>query len=232
FVSLTWATLFVTDTLQMWHAMALLVIHGCAGVLWGPPGQALIHDIVAPDQLTSAVRLTATARYLGLLMGPAVGAALLLALGPSKGLLVNALLYVPLTVWLWRAPYGNRFRQGKPTIPTALRFADIVTTVRSVADNLPIVSMTLLGGAASFFVGNSYQAQMPGFAYDLGHGDPGLSYSMLLGADAAGALTAGFVLESSGLLTPAPRTACVLAMLWCCALGSFALVGFYPLALV
>jgi hypothetical protein len=55
---------------------------------------------------------------------------------------------------------------------------------------------------------------------------------MLLGADAAGALSAGFVLESSGLLTPAPRTACVLAMLWCCALGSFALIRFYPLALV
>jgi len=231
FVSAAWATLFVTDTLQMWHAMALLVLHGLAGVLWGPPAQALIHDIVEPDQLASAVRLTATARYLGLLMGPAVGAGLLLALGPSKGLFVNVLLYLPLTVWLWRAPYGNRFREGKPT-RVALRFADIVATVRSVADNLPIASMTLLGGAASFFVGNSYQAQMPGFAYDLGHGDPGLSYSMLLAADAAGALSAGFVLESRGLLRPAPRTACILAMLWCCALGSFALIRVYPLALV
>ena len=55
---------------------------------------------------------------------------------------------------------------------------------------------------------------------------------MLLAADAAGALSAGFVLESRGLLTPAPRTACVLAMLWCCALGSFALIRVYPLALV
>ena len=32
---------------------------------------------------------------------------------------------------------------------------------------------------------------MPEFAADLGHGDPGFSYSMLLAADAAGALTAG-----------------------------------------
>src|SRR5262245_7784582 len=74
FVSIAWATLFVTDSLQMWHAMALLVLHGAAGVLWNPPSQTLIHDIVAPHQLQSAVRLTATARYLGLLMGPAVGA--------------------------------------------------------------------------------------------------------------------------------------------------------------
>jgi MFS family permease len=231
FVSAAWAALFVTDTLQMWHAMALLVVHGLAGVLWGPPGQTLIHDIVAPEQLQSAVRLTATARYLGLLMGPAVGAALLVALGPARGLAVNVFLYAPLTWWLWRAPYGPKFRRAAGEVPKRSDFADVFAVVRSVADNLPIVSMTLLAGAASFFVGNSYQAQMPGFAYDLGHGDPGLSYSMLLAADAAGALTAGFVLESRALLTAAPATACVLAMLWACALGSFALVTVYPLAL-
>jgi transmembrane secretion effector len=232
FVSATWATLFVTDTLRMWHAMALLVVHGAAGVLWSPASQTLIHDIVGPQQLQSAVRLTATARYLGLLMGPAVGAALLVALGPSTGLFVNALLYAPLMLWLWRAPYGPRFRRERTTALAVRGFADIVTTIRSVAGNLPIVSMTLLGGAASFFVGNSYQAQMPGFAYDLGHGDPGMSYSMLLAADAAGALSAGFVLESRGLLSPNPRTACLLAMLWCSALGSFALTRIYPVALV
>jgi len=230
FVSVAWATLFVTDALQMWHAMALLVVHGIAGVLWNPPAQALIHDIVEPHQLQSAVRLTATARYLGLLMGPAVGAGLLIALGPSKGLFVNALLYAPLMLWLWRAPYGRRFRQGKADTRAVRGLADIVTTVRRVADNPTIASMTLLAGAASFFVGNSYQAQMPGFAYDLGHGDPGMSYSMLLAADAAGALSAGFVLESRGLLPPARRTAFVLAMLWCVALAGFALTNIYPLA--
>jgi hypothetical protein len=148
------------------------------------------------------------------------------------GLFVNALLYAPLMLWLWRAPYGPRFRRERTTALAVRGFADIVTTIRSVAGNLPIVSMTLLGGAASFFVGNSYQAQMPGFAYDLGHGDPGMSYSMLLAADAAGALSAGFVLESRGLLSPNPRTACLLAMLWCSVLGSFALTRTYPVALV
>jgi MFS family permease len=54
----------------------------------------------------------------------------------------------------------------------------------------------------------------------------------LLAADAMGALTAGFILESRGLLPPSPRTAFVLAMLWCCALAGFAMSTFYPLALV
>ena len=53
----------------------------------------------------------------------------------------------------------------------------------------------------------------------------------MLAADAAGALTGGVVLESRGL-QPNPRTAFLLAMLWCCAIAAFALDGYYPLALV
>src|SRR5262245_16568066 len=74
FCSLTWSILIMTNSLQMLHAGVLLLIHGCAGVFWGPPSQVLIHDIVGPDRLPGAVRLMATARYLGLLAGPAVGA--------------------------------------------------------------------------------------------------------------------------------------------------------------
>ena len=91
--------------------------------------------------------------------------------------------------------------------------------------------MTILAGAASFFVGNAYSSQMPGFAEDLGHGDPGLSYSMLLAADASGAFLAGFILESGGLLPPRQRTAIVLAILWCVSLAGFSLSWNYPLAI-
>ena len=91
--------------------------------------------------------------------------------------------------------------------------------------------MTVLIGASAFFVGNAYQAQMPGFAFDLGHGRADFSYSALLAADAAGGLAAGVVLESRGLLPPRPRTAFILAMLWCCALFGFARSTSYALAI-
>ncbi|HEV7803198.1 MAG TPA: MFS transporter [Burkholderiales bacterium] len=223
--SLGWGYFFVTDTLEMWHAMALLVIHGFAGVLWGPASQLLIQDIVEPAQLPSAVRLSATARWLGLLMGPAIGSVIMLAFGPSIGILVNVLFYLPLLIWLWKAPYVRKASRA------AVRgFSDIWSTMRAIAGNRTIVSMTLLAGGASLFVGNAYQAQMPEFAEDLGHGNAGVAYSMLLAADAAGALIAGFVLESRGLLQPRPRTAFILAMLWCLAIGGFAAAPSYPIA--
>ena len=230
--SLGWGYFFVTDSLQVWHAMVLLVIHGFAGVLWQTASQLLLHDIVGPAQLQSAVRLNATARYLGVLVGPAVGGLIMLTLGPSHGILLNVVFYLPLVLWLWKAPYGPRFRSVPAPPPRAVKgLADIVQTVRDIAGNRLIVSMTLLAGAASFFVGNSYHAQMPSFAHDLGHGDAGTAYSLLLAADAAGALLAGVILERLSLLQPNPRTALLLATLWSAALAGFAVAPGYAFAM-
>jgi MFS family permease len=231
-VSLGWGWFFVTDSLQLWHAMLLLILHGIAGVLWTTASQLLLHDIVGPELLPSAVRLNATVRYLGFLVGPAVGAGLLLWLGPAHGIFLNAVFYLPLLLWLWKAPYGPVGRAGAQRVKRAVRgFADIVQTMRDVAGQRVLLSMILLAGVASFFVGNSYQAQMPNFAHDLGQRDADMAYSMLLGADAMGALLAGILLESWGVLRPSPRTALVLAMLWCAALAGFAWAGSYPVAL-
>ncbi len=232
-VSLAWGVLILTQTLQLWHAAALLVMHGIAGVLWSPTSQLLLHDIVGRDGLQSAVRLNATGRYLGMFLGPAVGSGFLLALGPSYALFVNALIYLPLTLWLWKAPYGPRFRSERAAPAAAVRsIGDVLGVIRDIRHYPVVATMTMLAGGAAFFIGNAYQAQMPGFATDLGHGDPGISYSMLLAADAAGALIAGIALETFGLLRPDPRTALILAALWGIALGSFALVSIYPLALL
>ena len=193
-----WGYFFITGTIEMWHAMLLLVIHGCAGVLWQTPNQLLLYDIVGPADLPSAVRLNAMARYLGMLVGPAVGGVLMLALGPSHGIVINTLFYLPMLLWLFWAP-----AKPKEAVPRRLAvrgLADIVQTVRDIARHRILTSMTLLAGLTSFMIGNAYHAQMPGFAGELGHGDPGVAYSVLLAADAAGALLAGIALEAWGRL--------------------------------
>jgi MFS family permease len=73
-VSLAWGVLFLTDSLQKWHAVVLLIVHGCAGALWAPAGQVLIHSIVGTAQLQSGIRLMATSLTLGMLLQVTEGA--------------------------------------------------------------------------------------------------------------------------------------------------------------
>ena len=224
-----WGFFFITDTIQMWHAMLLLVIHGCAGVLWQTPNQLLLYDLVGPADLPSAVRLNAMARYLGILVGPALGGIIMLTLGTSHGIVFNTLFYLPMLLWLFWAPARDNSVAVRRFAVRGL--ADILLTIRAIGSQPVLMAMTWLAGLTSFMIGNAYHAQMPGFAGDLGHGDPGVSYSVLLAADAAGALLAGIALEAWGRLKPDPRTAIVLAILWSLSLLAFASASIYALAI-
>ena len=221
-VSIGWGVMFMTDSAAVWKAMVLLVVHGLAGVIWIPASQVLIHEIVTLEQLPSAVRLNATGRYLAFGVGPAVGAGLLMIFGNIYGIFINALIYIPMFVWLIGVPKRRLVRDAGMDAPEINGLADIWSTMKIMAKNPVLASMTVLIGAASFFVGNAYQAQMPGFALDLGHSRADLSYSVLLAADAIGGLAGGVILESRGLMPPKPRTAFILAMIWCLALFGFA----------
>lgn len=231
-VSAAWAFLFWTDTIELWHACVLLVIHGMAGVLWGPGSQLLIHDIVGREQLQSAIRLNSTSRQLGILFGPAVGGGLMLIFSPSVGLVVNTLIYLPLTIWLLTVPYTGHSRAGAAPARRAIAWGDAIQVLREVANNRPIVTMVILGGCVSFFVGSAFQATMPEFAHDLGTEKAGLAYSALLGANAAGAVVGGFLLEGRAWLPPSVKTAFISAILWCVAIASFALSENYYMSLV
>jgi MFS family permease len=230
-VSAAWAFLFFTDTIEVWHACVLLVIHGMAGVLWGPGSQLLIHDIVGTEHLQSAVRLNSTSRQLGILFGPAVGGAMMLLMSPAMGLVINTLIYLPLTIWLLTVPYTGHSREGAAPGRRALRWRDAFEVVREVSGNRPIITMVVLAGCVSFFVGTAFQATMPEFAHDLGTEKADFAYSALLAANAAGAVIGGFLLEGRGWLPPRVSTAMISAILWCIAIAGFALSTNYYLSL-
>ena len=232
-VSLAWAVLFATGTLQAWHAIVLLIGHGLAGALWTPAGQLLVHDIVGRDQLQSGVRLAATGRSVGQLLGPAVGGGLLLALGPAYGLLANTIFYLPMTIWLIRTPHSGHRRAGANLESARLSIGDALRTLREVSGNRGIIVMLALAGLSSLLVGNAYQAQMPAFALVFGAAQDELTYSVLLTASAAGAVFGGLGLEAMSFFRqPRIRSAVLLGMLWSVTILVFALTANYPLALV
>lgn len=231
-VSLTWGILFLTDTIEVWHACALLVLHGLSGVLGQPASQLIIHDIVGREYLQSAVRLNSTGRNIAILFGPAVGGATMLLFGGPAGLFINVLMYVPAIIYLFILPYTGHGRDD-PNAPKAGRVSlgSAWQLLRETASNPTILSMILLGGATSLLVGNAYQAQMPEFAHDFGHDKQDLAYSIMLGASAGGAAVGGLLLEGTGWLKANARNAAICSILWCLTIVGFAAATNYLLAL-
>ncbi len=207
-VSAAWGALFLTGSLQIWHACVLLVLHGCAGALWTPGEQLMLHDFVGRDALPSAVRLNATFRSLGVLCGPVVGSALLLGLGATAGIFVNVAIYLPLTLFLFRTKFTGHTRDNGVRRPR-VGIMESLRVLREVRANHVLVCMIMLAGLGSFFVGASMQSIMPIFAHDLGAGNSGTAYGVLLFANGAGGVIGGLLLEVTGRIKPNVKAAVV-----------------------
>ncbi|MFC9439014.1 MFS transporter [Nocardia sp. NPDC057030] len=230
-VSAAWGVLFLTGALQVWEACVLLVLHGCAGALWGPGEQLMLHDFVGREELPSAVRLNATFRSLGILFGPVVGSALLLGLGPTAGIFANIVFYLPLTLFLFRTKFTGHTRDGHVPRPR-VGVLDSVRVFREVRSNRTMVSMIVLAGLGSFFVGASMQSSMPIFAHDLGAGDAGLTYGVLLFANGVGGVIGGVLLEATGRIRPTVTAAVVSTAIYGLTSLCFAATTSYPFAVV
>jgi MFS family permease len=228
--SVAWGLLFLTDTLQMWHAVVILLIHGAAGVIVAPASQLIIHEMVGREQLPSAIRLNASSRYLAILLGPAIGGGLMLLLGPAWGLLANVLIYLPFTVFTVRTPYTGHGGAAASRSARAFGWNDVGRVLAIAKADPRIMTMIALAGASSFFIGNAFQAQMPEYAQYLGADDGGALYSILLAANAAGAILGVVWLEASANVRPSVRGAMLFAILWGITMGLFPMAQSYATA--
>ena len=146
-VSICWGVLFLTGTLELWHACVLLVLHGLAGCLWMPAEQLMLYDFVGPRQLPSAVRINSTFRSLAFIAGPVVGSALLIGIGPAYGMFVNVLFYLPLTIFLFRIRFTGHGSAGRAASTTT---ADPAPPARAAAPE-PVAAEPPAPQRMSFF---------------------------------------------------------------------------------
>ena len=90
--------------------------------------------------------------------------------------------------------------------------------------------MIVLAGATSFFVGTAFQAQMPEYAHHHGSEEADIWYSVLFGANAAGAVIGAVILESVAVLQGGARAAIVCAAIWAAVMAIFPLAHGYAAA--
>ncbi|HEX9496018.1 MAG TPA: MFS transporter [Candidatus Limnocylindria bacterium] len=216
----------LSGVVTVWWLVALLLVHGFAGAIGGPARQTLIHAIVGPDRLLSAVSLSSTARQLSQIVGPAAAGFIYLQFGPGWGFLVNGLTFVPLLVFLtFFVKLAPKAKLAAQPVLESLR--EGVAFVRARPRIGALIGVEML---PVIFLGHTFNLMLVVFATDYLHAGT-LGYSFLLVASGLGALVAAIYLAfGRERRDPAPIIvgSAVVEML---AVLIFALNTSYPLAL-
>ena len=96
------ATLTFSGLAQPWTLLLLVFTGGLFNALTMPGWQAMIPDLVARDQFSSAVTLNGVSTNVGQAAGPALGGVVVAFGGPGTVYLLNAASFLAIVVVLWR----------------------------------------------------------------------------------------------------------------------------------
>ncbi len=162
--------------------LAFCFVIGSGMALFGPSWQASVGEQVPTEDLPSAVALTGISYNLARSFGPAIGGAIVAALGVIAAFATNALFYLPLVVvlLLWR-----RAREPARLPPERLARA-VISGVRYISFSPPI-RIVLARTVVTGIVGGSVSALLPIVTRDLLRGDA-RDFGMMLGAFGLGAV--------------------------------------------
>jgi MFS family permease len=159
---------------------------GCGGAFNAPAWQASVSDMVPRLQLPAAVTLNSMGFNIARSIGPALGGAIVAALGAGAAFAFNAFSYIALIVVLLRW----RPASSQPVLPRETLGVAVAAGIRYVAMSPTIRSV--LGRGFVFGIGGSIVAALlPLVAKTLGGGP--LTYGLLLGAFGVGAVAGAVV---------------------------------------
>jgi MFS family permease len=99
--------LALADAMTPGVLLAGVALYGLGATLGMPPQQAIVPELVAPEEVPQAVSLNAVAFTVAQAAGPALGGLLVAAAGPGWAFVANAVSFagVVVAVWMWRRPH-------------------------------------------------------------------------------------------------------------------------------
>jgi len=165
-----------------WLLLLFTFLIGCGLAFNMPAWQASVGDMVPRSDLPGAIALSSMGFNIARAAGPAIGGAIVAAVGAAAAFAVNALCYIPLIAVLmrWRPP------QHPNVLPRETLGGAIAAGVRYVAMSPKICAV--LARAVAFCIGaGGVMALLPLIAKELLGGGP-LTYGLLLGAFGLGAV--------------------------------------------
>ena len=176
--ALAWAGLA-----RVWVVIACALVLGVGSAFAAPASQALIGDLVAREQLGSAVALNSMTYNLARAVGPALAAVSVRALGIPASFAINAGSYLVLVFGLLVIRPAPR----RLALPGEARMRE---SLRLVRDQPRLLAFLLIVTAVGF-ASDPVNTESPAFAHAFGRPDTDAGY--LIGAFGVGAVLAAFL---------------------------------------
>lgn len=181
-VSLVLAVCAWTGLITPWLLLMFTFLIGCGLAFNSPAWHASVGDMLPRKELPSAVALNSMGFNIARSIGPAIGGAVVAAVGAAAAFAINTVSYIPLIFALarWRKPEETN------TLPREPLGTAISSGIRYVAMSPRI--LTVMMRVIVYSIGaSSVMALMPLIAKEL-IGGGSITFGLLLGSFGAGAV--------------------------------------------
>ena len=119
--SLSLGLLVITDSVQIWHVMAIAFILGLADATDKPVRQSFVSEMVGIPDMPNAVSLNSANFNFGRLVGPALSGVMIAAFGTGPAFLINASTYLLVIIVMANIRESELFREPRTPGPTTIR---------------------------------------------------------------------------------------------------------------
>jgi MFS family permease len=191
-LALILAALAFTNSVQVWHVVALAAGLGLVNSFDGPARQAFVVEMVGREDLTNAIALNSMMFNSARVIGPAIGGLLLATVGPAWCFLINGLSYLAVIAGLWAMQLSApRFRRA-----LAAPLKELAGGLRYVWQHVEQFALLLMALIFAVF-GMSYATVLPAFADQVLHSGA-TGYGLLNAATGLGAVIGAFIIARNG----------------------------------
>ena len=182
------------DRVEVWHVFAFTLLIGVGSGVNMTTRQAVIPNVVPRKDLMNAIALSSASFNITRTFGPALGGAIIAALGMVWNFVFQSFLYIGSFIVLFPIRLPRHIEDEEQQRESFGR--SFVTGLHYVWSNRPVFSLLILGLVPMLFV-FPLQALMPIFAKDVFHMDV-KGFAVLLTANGIGSLAGTLALASLG----------------------------------
>jgi len=220
------AVLVLTNSIQIWHILALSLVMGIALSFEIPARKALQVSIVGLRDIPNAIGLNSSMFNGARMVGPAIAGVIIANYGEGICFAINAISFLAVLISLWMID----LKPWKPKGDQGSVFDSMREGIRAALESTPI-RKTLVLVAFTSIVGLPFLIMLPAYVKTVLVGDAKI-YGWVMACSGAGAFVAALTIVQWVRLEWLPRRIAIAATLFGAGVLIFSQIKSLPMAMI